>query len=103
MDVKLIKISVLSGESEIIGSFEHIAALSVSLSSTGEQIVFTKREQDKDNIYLTLTKNMATKKITNNVHSNTLFGSLTWFPDGKKVFFDKQEKINSISMIENFR
>ncbi len=102
IDAKLLKVSVL-GESNIIGSFKHISALSFSLSSTGEHLVFTKREESKDNIYLTETKTMVTKKLTENVYTDTLFGSLTWSPDGTKVFFDKQEKINSVSMIENFK
>lgn len=102
MDVKLLRISK-SGESVNIGSFEHISALSFSLSTDGKKLVFTKRDENKDNMFLTWTKNMATNKITDNVYSDTLFGSIIWSPDGNAVYFDKQEKVNTISIIENFK
>jgi Tol biopolymer transport system component/DNA-binding winged helix-turn-helix (wHTH) protein len=101
MDTKLISITT-SGNSEIINSFEQISVLSSVLSPDGKNIAFTKRQENKDNIYVATIKDKSVKKITENSDTETLFGSLLWSFDGKKLFFDKQEKINVISVIENF-
>jgi Tol biopolymer transport system component/DNA-binding winged helix-turn-helix (wHTH) protein len=101
IDTKLLRIST-SGKSEIINSFEQISALSSALSPDGRSIAFTKRQENKDNIYLATINNKQTRKITENSDPETLLGSLIWSFDGKTLFFDKQEKINVISVIENF-
>ncbi len=101
MNAKLMRISTL-GISEIINSFEQISVLSSALSLDGKNIAFTKRQENKDNIYMTTINNKVVNKLTENSDTETLFGSLVWSFDGKKIFFDKQEKINVISFIENF-
>ena len=101
IDTKLLRISI-SGKSEIINSFEQISALSSSLSPDGKSIAFTKRQENKDNIYLATINDKQTRKITDNSDPETLLGSLIWSFDGKTLFFDKQEKKNVISVIENF-
>lgn len=102
IDTKLLRIST-SGKSEIINSFEQISALSSALSPDGKHIAFTKRQENKDNIYLAAINNKQIRKITENSDPETLLGSLIWSFDGKTLFFDKQEKINVISVIENFQ
>ena len=102
IDTKLLRISI-SGKSEVINSFEQISALSSALSPDGKNIAFTKRQENTDNIYLAVIENKETKKITENSDPETLLGSLIWSADGKSLFFDKQEKMNVISVIENFK
>ena len=102
IDTKLLRIT-LQGGNEIISSFEQISALSSTLSPDGRRLAFTKRRDNKDNIYLAELNNMQIKKITENSDPEILFGSLIWSFDGKTLIFDKQEKINVISVIENFQ
>lgn len=102
IDTKLLRIST-SGKSDIINSFEQISALSSALSPDGKSIAFTKRVENKDNIYLATIANKQIRKITGNSDPETLLGSLIWSSDGKTLFFDKQEKMNVISVIENFQ
>lgn len=101
IDTKLLRLST-TGQSEIINSFEQISALSAALSPDGKQVAFTKRLENKDNIYLTGVNDKQIKKITENPDPETLSGSLIWSYDGRTLFFDKQEKMNVISIIENF-
>jgi Tol biopolymer transport system component/DNA-binding winged helix-turn-helix (wHTH) protein len=100
IDAKLLRISV-AGNSKVINSFKQISAFSSVLSPDGKNIAFTKRVEDKDDIYIASTNSNLINKITENNDSETLFGSLTWSSDGKSIFFDKQEKINIISVIDN--
>lgn len=100
IDASLLRISVF-GQSSVINSFKQISAFSSTLSPVGKNITFTKRVEDKDDIYIASTNNKEIKKITANSDPETLFGSLIWSFDGKMVFFDKQEKINLISVIDN--
>ncbi len=101
-DIKLLQIS-LSGESKTINSFEKISALSLALSPDGKNVVFTKEIDGKDNVYLTAIDKNDVKKLTNNADSYLFFGSLAWSAANKSVYFDKQQRINTISMFENFR
>lgn len=102
IDIKLLQLS-LSGNSKIVNSFEKISALSMALSPNGENVVFTKEDNGKDNIYLVAISKNGEKKITDNADSHTLFGSLAWSTDNKTIYFDKQERINTISMFDNFK
>ena len=102
IDAKLLRISI-NGHSRAGETFQQISVLSSAVSPDGKKIAFTKREENKDNIFITGTGNNLVKKITENADTETLFGSLIWSPDGKTVFFDKQEKINIISVIDNFK
>lgn len=102
MDVRLLQISI-AGNEKIIASFKNIYATSMALSSDGTTVAFTSRDDDKDNIYTALIAAGKIRKITSNSNSKLFFGSLEWSPDNKTVFFDKQEKLNTISMFENFK
>lgn len=101
-DIKLLQIST-NGKAKNINSFEQIAAMSMTLSADGKSVAFTARLNGKDNIYTASTENGVVKKITVNANPDFCFGSLKWSPDGKMIFFDKQEEINIISMFDNFK
>lgn len=102
LDVNLWRVSI-KGEALIIGTFNNIYAKSMSLSADGKMVAYTSRQNDKDNIFIAATNDGNEKKITVNGNTHLFFGSLAWSPDGKTVFFDKQEEINTFSMFENFK
>jgi Tol biopolymer transport system component/DNA-binding winged helix-turn-helix (wHTH) protein len=102
IDAKLLRISV-SGQTKLINKFEQISVFSSALSPDGKNIAFTKRTENKDDIYSASTENKTINKITANLDTDSLFGSLNWSFDGKNLFYDKQEKINIISVIENLK
>ena len=102
LDVKLLRVSV-AGENRIVAVFKNIYAASMTLSADGKTAAYTARQDDKDNIFIAATNGGTAKKITANGDPKLFFGSLTFAPDGKTIFFDKQEEINTISMFENFK
>ncbi|MDQ3062451.1 MAG: serine/threonine-protein kinase [Acidobacteriota bacterium] len=102
LDIKLLQVSV-GGENRIITTFKNIYADSMKLSADGKMVAFTARQNDKDDIFTAATGGGEAKKITANGNTRLFFGSPAWSPDGKTIFFDKQDQINTISMFENFK
>jgi Tol biopolymer transport system component/DNA-binding winged helix-turn-helix (wHTH) protein len=100
-DIKLLQVSI-KGETNITNSFEKISALSMTLSADGKSVTFSARADGIDNIYTSSIITGETKKITTNSNPDFCFGSLEWSPDGKAIYFDKQEQIYTISMFDNF-
>jgi serine/threonine protein kinase len=102
LNIKLIEVST-NGGNRIISIFERIYATSMTLSADGKNVAFTSRQEGKDNIVTASTNGGELKKITANVNAKLYYGSPAWSPDGKTIFFDKQEEINTISIFENFK
>ena len=75
----------------------------MTLSADGKTVAFTARQDGMDDIWTASTNSSEAKKITANRNSKLFFASLEWSPDGKTIFFDKQDQINTISMFENFK
>ncbi len=94
---------VTRGETRIIGTFKNTYAKNMRLSADGKMVAYTSRQDNKDNIFIAATTDGNAKKITANGNTHLFFGSLAWSPNGKTVFFDKQEEINTFSVFENFK
>jgi hypothetical protein len=45
----------------------------------------------------------AAKKVTSNNDARLFLSSITWSPDGKNIYFGKQNRFSMISMIETAR
>ena len=102
LDVKLLQVSA-TGDNLIIRTFKNIYASSMTLSRDGKTVAFTARQNDRDDVFIAATNGGEAKKITANGNSRLFFGSLAFSPDGKTIFFDKQDEISTISMFENFK
>jgi Tol biopolymer transport system component len=101
-DITLLKLSV-SGEATTLFDVHDVYALSMVVSPNGKTVAYSARQNDKDNIWITDVTSGSQRKITANANSKLFFGSLSWTSDSKTVYFDKQEEINTISMIDNFK
>jgi Tol biopolymer transport system component/DNA-binding winged helix-turn-helix (wHTH) protein len=100
-NVKILEV-LMNGNARIINSFEKISALSMTLSADGKNVAFAARREGSDNIYISPIATGEIKKITANTNHNFCFGSLKWAPDGKTIYYDRQEQIYTISMFDNF-
>ncbi|MGB7201955.1 MAG: winged helix-turn-helix domain-containing protein [Pyrinomonadaceae bacterium] len=100
-DVKILEV-LMNGDGKIINSFEKISALSMTLSADGKNVAFAARRDGSDNIYISPISTGEIKKITGNSNNNFCFGSLKWAPDGKTIYYDRQEQIYTISRFDNF-
>jgi len=102
IDLSLIRLSA-KGESHAIGSFKGIYAASMTLSVDGKTVAYVSRQDSKDDLWVASTMAATPKRVTANGNSSIFFGSPVFAPDGKTIYFDKQEKLNTISMFENFK
>ncbi len=102
LEVKLLRVA-LTGESRILTIFKNIYADSLTLSADGKRLAFIARQNEKDDLWTDSTAGGAPKKITTNSGKRLYYASPAWSPDGKTILFDKQEKIETISMFENFK
>ena len=101
-DVKLLQ-TALSGETRIAAAFKNTYPSTITLAADGKTAAFTAQHNDKDDIWTVETDGGVPKKITANGSNRLYYASPAWSPDGKTIFFDKQEQINTISMFENFK
>ena len=102
LDVRLLRVT-LTGESRILTIFKSVYADSMTLSAEGKSLVFTARQNNKDDLWTAPAEGGEPKKITSNSAPRLYYASPAWSPDGKTIYFDKQEQIETISMFENFK
>ena len=101
-DVQLVQLPI-AGSLRLIKMVRNTYADSAALSAAGKMIAFTARLNDRDDIFTISTTGGIGKKITSNNDPRVFFGSLVWAPNGKTIYFDKQARVNTISMFENLR
>ena len=101
-EIKIAKLSI-TGKLVTGASLNNVYAYSIIVSGDGETVAFTARQDDRDDIFILPVNGGLVRKLSGNNDSRIYFGSLAWSPDGKSIYFDKQEKLNTISMFENFK
>ena len=94
----------LSGRTRLISEVESASAFSAVLSPDGKMLALAARSNQMDDVYTIATGGGGTiRKVTANNDPRLYYGSLAWSQDGKHVFFDKQNRVNTISMLEGLR
>jgi len=100
-----IDLSVLSrgGSIRRLITIEGIYGRTLALSLDGKAAAFTVRQGGRDDICTAaMTSGAVRRRITANSNSRLFLTNLVFSSDGKTIYFDKQEEINTISMFENF-
>ena len=101
--VKIIRASAEKGESLPVATTDSTYLHSVQLAPDGRHIVFVSRQEGKGNIWVVSTQDGKARKLTTNSDPRLYFSSISWSPDAKTIYFDKQSRNSLISMIDNFR
>jgi Tol biopolymer transport system component len=79
-----------------------VYTITLMLSPDGKTLAYTAPLEDRDDIWTaSLTGNGSPRRITANSISRLFLVNPTFSYDGKKLYFDKQEELNSISMFED--
>lgn len=84
-----------------IATLHAVYADSLTLAPGGGTLAFTARRLDRDDIWTIPTTGGEARKVTNNGNTRIFYANLSWSPDRKMIYFDKQQQINTISMFEN--
>jgi serine/threonine protein kinase len=102
LNVRLLEISAAGGN-RIVNVLQNAYVSSITLSADGKTLAFIARNDDKDDVWTASASGGEAKKLTANISTRLFFGSPAWTSDGKIIFFDKQDQINTISVFENFK
>jgi TolB protein len=101
-DIKLFQISA-GGDIGLLAELKATYAFNIRLSPDKRSVAFVSRQDGKDNIWVTALGGGAAKKVTSNNDARLFLSSITWSPDGKNIYFGKQNRFSMISMIETAR
>ncbi|HKP86132.1 MAG TPA: DPP IV N-terminal domain-containing protein [Blastocatellia bacterium] len=99
--VKLIEVSAGDGGIREIVNLPPAYHTSLRLSPDGRFIVFASRQGGKDGVYLVSTSDGGIRKVIDNNDPMTYFSGLMWSPDGKEIYYSKQESRSLISVVYN--
>jgi Tol biopolymer transport system component/DNA-binding winged helix-turn-helix (wHTH) protein len=100
-NVHLFRLSVIDGEIKEIADLPSAYLLNIQVSSDGQKVAFTARQEGKDNIWILPLAGGNGRQLTGNHDPKTYYSSLAWSPDGQMIYYSRQEGWNVISMIEN--
>jgi TolB protein len=75
----------------------------IQFSPDGKKIAYAAHENGKDNIKVISTSGGESTTTLATADPNVYVSGLAWSPDSKTVYYGKQKKIRTISMIENFK
>jgi eukaryotic-like serine/threonine-protein kinase len=102
-EVALLRVSVATGEQNLITQLHSAYLYNIHLSADRKTIAFTARQDEKDNVWLIPSSGGAARKLTANNDPKLYFSSLAWSPDGRAIYFGKQSRHSLLSMITNFK
>jgi Tol biopolymer transport system component len=101
--VEIVKVSIKSKATEIIGTLEQTYFYNIRLSTDGKNFAFASRMDGKDNVWLLSATGGIPVQVTKNSDPRVYLSSLTWSPDVKTIFYSKQKSWSLVTLIENFR
>lgn len=74
----------------------------MNLSPDHQSLAFAANRDGKDDIWILPVQGGAAKQLTSNNDPRRYFSSVSWAPDGKRIFFGKQSRFSLLSMLTNF-
>ena len=92
-----------NGSSRKLFTLDNTHFRSLTLSPDGKTLAFVAMTNGRDDIWtVPLTAGAEPKQITFNGVTRQFLVNLVFSPNGKTIYFDKQEEVNTISMFGNF-
>lgn len=73
------------------------------LSPDGRNIAYVAVDDGKDNIWVLPVNGGESRKLSSNPEAKTYYAGLAWSPDGKRLYYAKQECWNLIMLVDHFR
>jgi Tol biopolymer transport system component len=101
--VTLIRVALDQGSARAIATIDSTYLYTTHLSPDGRLIGLVSRQEGKGNIWAVSTQDGKARKLTANNDPKLYFSTLSWSPDSKTIYFDKQSRFSLISIINNFK
>lgn len=101
--VKLLQIVPGENAPRAIAAPEAVYFDNLRLSPDGQKIAAAARTDGRDNLQIIAVASGQIVTVTAHADPHLYLSGIVWAPDGKTVFFSKQQRVSLISMIENFK
>lgn len=98
-EVPVRMVFVKTGEQRSLAVLKDAYFYNILLSPDKGSIAFTSRSNGTDNIWISPLEGGEARKVTGNDDPRLYFSSLAWAPDGKTIFFGKQTRFTSLSIL----
>ncbi|MFN0112486.1 MAG: protein kinase domain-containing protein [Blastocatellia bacterium] len=102
-DVQLARLNIKTGKVTSLTTLSATYFVSTLLAPNGEQVAFTRRENDRDELWVVSLATAQASRLRVSDSSSAYFAGLAWSPDSNAIYFSKQSNSISLWAIENFR
>jgi Tol biopolymer transport system component len=102
-DISLVAVSPHNNNQLPIGILKATYFLNITLSPARNQIAFVTRQDGTDSLRLISTNGSTTKTVITSNDSRVYFSGLSWSPNGNSIFYGKQGRWSTLTMLDNFK
>ncbi len=103
--VTLLEIALKDNAQRSVGELTETYLNNLHLAPDRRQLAFVKAPNGRNDVWvasLTDGRLSAPRKLTNNNDPTFVLASLTWSPDSKIIYFDKQTRWSLLTLVEHF-
>ncbi len=101
-DVTLSRLDVAAKKAVGTATLPDAYVHNIHISPDHQTLAFAANRDGKDDIWILPVVGGAAKQVTSNNDPRRYFSSISWTPDGKRIFFGKQSRFSLLSMLTNF-
>ncbi len=83
-----------------LGALDETYLSNLHLSANGRKVAFVKAQKGRDDIWVFSLTGGPPRQLTSNDDPSFVSASLTWSPDGKTIYYDKQARWSMLTMID---
>ncbi|MBV9215362.1 MAG: PD40 domain-containing protein [Acidobacteria bacterium] len=102
-DVDIKQLSIATGKLEPLSTLKAAYLYNIRLSDDARSVAYAARMDGTDNVLVVSTKGGEAKRVTDNRDPKLYFSNLAWAPDGRSLYYGKQSRRSSLSLITNFK
>jgi serine/threonine protein kinase len=102
-EVSLFAVSPRNNGQLPIASLKATYFLNIRLSPARNQIAYVTRQDGTDSLRLISINGSSTKAVIASNDSRMYFSGLEWSPDGNSIFYGKQGRWSTLTMLDNFK
>jgi len=102
-EVSLLAVSPRNNGQLPIASLKATYFLNIRLSPARNQIAYVTRQDGTDSLRLISINGSSTKAVIASNDSRMYFSGLEWSPDGNSIFYGKQGRWSTLTMLDNFK
>jgi serine/threonine protein kinase/Tol biopolymer transport system component len=101
--VSLLALPIAGGAPRALAQLEKTYFQNIKMAPAKNQIAFVTRQSGPDSVEVISVSGGAARSILTSNDNRVYFSDLVWSPDGKTIYYGKQESWSELSLIDNFK